>query len=86
MKHYVGAIHQSRAPMEYNSNMYKHLHIPMVNVILNQQQKKLFDHIEKYNQRLEALRNNALEIDGCDCSTRKNIALDKVCKNKYFSK
>jgi hypothetical protein len=87
MKHYAGAIRPSRAPVEYNSNMFEHLHIAMVKTGYRTSNKKNFlDHIVKCNQRLEALRNNASKIDGCYRPIGKNTTLDKVCKNKDLSK
>lgn len=85
MIHYAGAIRRSGAPVEYNSNMYEHLHIAMVKTGYRISNKKNFlDHIVKYNRRLEALRNNASGNDGYSCPTGKNKILDKVCQNKHL--
>jgi hypothetical protein len=83
MKHYAGAIRRSGAPVEYNSNMFEHLHIAMVKMGYRASNKKNFlDHIVKYNRRLEALRTSASEIDGCYRPIGKNTTLEKVCKYK----
>ena len=78
MKHYAGAICWSKALVEYNSNMFEHLHIAMVKTGYQTSNKKNFlDHIVKYNQRLEALRTSASEIDGCYHSIGKNMTLER---------
>lgn len=78
MKHYAGAICWSKTLVEYNSNMFEHLHIAMVKTGYRTSNKKNFlDHIVKYNQRLEALRTSASEIDGCYHSIGKNTTLER---------
>ena len=68
MKHYASSIRRSGAPIEYSSNMYEHLHMAMIKTGYRMSNKRNFlDHIVKCNRRLEALRSNALEIDGYSC-------------------
>jgi len=55
MKHYTHSIRRSRAQVEYNSNIYKHLHISLRKIGYQISNKKNFlDHIMKYNRKLEA--------------------------------
>ena len=79
MKHYASSIRRSGAPIEYNSNMYEHLHIAMVKIGYRINNKKNFlDHIVKCNRRLEALRNNASMDDVYSHPIGTSGALDKV--------
>lgn len=83
MKHYASSIRQSGAPIEYSSNMYKHLYMAMIKTEYQMSKKINFlNHIVKCNRRLEALRSNASEIDGYSCFFGKNATLEKVCSKK----
>lgn len=87
MKHYIHSIRRSRAPIEFNSNMYEHLHVSMIKMGYQISNKKNFlDHIVKYNWRLEALRENASEDDVYSRSIGKNATLQKVTTSIFSRK
>jgi len=56
IKHYASSIRSFGALVEYNTDMYEHLHIAILKTSYRISNRKfLFDHIVKYNRGLETL-------------------------------
>ena len=71
--------------VEYNSNMYEHLYIAIVKIGYCMRRKNFLDYTVKCNWKLEALRNNVVEIGCYSHLVGKNAIVDKVCL-KFFGK
>ncbi len=85
MIHYSTSIHRSGAPVEYSANMYEHLHIALMKIPYRASNKREYiEYIIKHYRRLEALRRNAVEIEGFLPPIGNNKALDKVCLSNCF--
>lgn len=85
MIHYASSIRRSGAPVEYSSNMYEHLHIALMKIPYRASNKREYiEYIIKHNRRLEALRRNAVEMDGFLPPIGNNSTLDKVCLSNFL--
>jgi len=65
MIHYLTSIRCCGTLVEYSVNMYEHLHVALMKIPYHASNKRVYiEYIIKHNRRLEALRRNAVEIDG----------------------